>query len=144
MVARDIALARAHRRPPARRARQHRAARSSWCARAQARGLRGHRRGRRRTTSRSTEEAVGDYDTNAKMNPPLRTAADVAALRAALADGTIDAIATDHAPHHRDEKDVEFDRGRHRHRRARDRAAARRWRWSRDGVLDLPTRWCAR
>ena len=56
-----------------------------------------------------TEEAVGDYDTNAKMAPPLRTAADVAALRAALADGTIEAIATDHAPHHQDEKDVEFD-----------------------------------
>jgi dihydroorotase len=43
------------------------------------------------------------------MNPPLRAAADREALRAGLADGTIDAIATDHAPHHRDEKDVEFD-----------------------------------
>jgi dihydroorotase len=56
-----------------------------------------------------TEEAVADYDTNAKMAPPLRTAADVAALRAGLADGTIEAIASDHAPHHQDEKDVEFD-----------------------------------
>ncbi len=56
-----------------------------------------------------TEEAVGDYDTNAKMAPPLRTAADVAALRAGVADGTIEAIASDHAPHHQDEKDVEFD-----------------------------------
>jgi dihydroorotase len=56
-----------------------------------------------------TEEAVGDYDTNAKMAPPLRTAADVAALRAAVADGTVEAIASDHAPHHQDEKDVEFD-----------------------------------
>lgn len=56
-----------------------------------------------------TEEAVGDYDTNAKMNPPLRTAADVAAVIAGLCDGTIDAIATDHAPHHRDEKELEFD-----------------------------------
>ena len=56
-----------------------------------------------------TEEAVEGYGTNAKMAPPLRTKADVAALRAALADGTIDAIATDHAPHHHDEKDVEFD-----------------------------------
>jgi dihydroorotase len=56
-----------------------------------------------------TEEAVGDYDTNAKMSPPLRTAADVAALRAGLADGTIQAIASDHAPHHRDEKEIEFD-----------------------------------
>jgi len=56
-----------------------------------------------------TDEAVADYDGNAKMNPPLREKQDREALRAALADGTIDAIATDHAPHHRDEKDVEFD-----------------------------------
>lgn len=56
-----------------------------------------------------TEEAVGDYDTNAKMAPPLRTKADVEAVRAGLADGTIDCIATDHAPHHQDEKDCEFD-----------------------------------
>jgi dihydroorotase len=56
-----------------------------------------------------TEEAVGDYDTSAKMAPPLRTAADVEALRAGLADGTIEVIASDHAPHHLDEKDVEFD-----------------------------------
>src|SRR4029077_11975938 len=56
-----------------------------------------------------TEEAVADYDTNAKMAPPLRTRADVDALRGGLADGTITAIATDHAPHHQDEKDVEFD-----------------------------------
>jgi dihydroorotase len=56
-----------------------------------------------------TEEAVGDYDTNAKMNPPLRGRADVEALIDGVRDGTIDAIATDHAPHHRDEKEVEFD-----------------------------------
>jgi len=55
-----------------------------------------------------TEEAVGHYDTNAKMNPPLRTADDVAALREAVRDGTIDVIATDHAPHHYDEKEREF------------------------------------
>ena len=55
-----------------------------------------------------TDEAVLGYNTNAKMNPPLRGAADVAAMKAGLADGTIDAIATDHAPHHPDEKDVEF------------------------------------
>ena len=55
-----------------------------------------------------TDEAVRGYNTNAKMNPPLRGEADVAAMKAALADGTIDAIATDHAPHHPDEKDVEF------------------------------------
>jgi dihydroorotase len=56
-----------------------------------------------------TDEAVADYDTNAKMAPPLRTRADVDAVRAGLADGTIEAIASDHAPHHRDEKEVEFD-----------------------------------
>jgi dihydroorotase len=55
-----------------------------------------------------TEEEVEGYDTNAKMNPPLRTAADVEALRAAVKDGTIDVIATDHAPHHYDEKEREF------------------------------------
>jgi dihydroorotase len=55
-----------------------------------------------------TDEAVRGYNTNAKMNPPLRGADDVAAVRAGLADGTIDAIATDHAPHHLDEKNVEF------------------------------------
>ena len=55
-----------------------------------------------------TEDAVEGYDTNAKMNPPLRTSADVAALQEAVKDGTIDVIATDHAPHHYDEKEREF------------------------------------
>ncbi len=55
-----------------------------------------------------TDEAVRGYNTNAKMNPPLRSAEDMAAVRAGLADGTLDAIATDHAPHHIDEKNVEF------------------------------------
>lgn len=55
-----------------------------------------------------TDEALLGYNTNAKMNPPLRTAGDVAAMKVGLADGTIDAIATDHAPHHPDEKDIEF------------------------------------
>jgi dihydroorotase len=55
-----------------------------------------------------TDDAVRGYNTNAKMNPPLREAADVAAIKAGLKDGTIDCIATDHAPHHQDEKDVEF------------------------------------
>jgi dihydroorotase len=55
-----------------------------------------------------TEDAVEGYDTNAKMNPPLRTASDVAALQEAVRDGTIDLIATDHAPHHYDEKEREF------------------------------------
>jgi dihydroorotase len=57
-----------------------------------------------------TDEAVRDYDTAAKMNPPLRGEEDRQALLAALADGTIDAIVTDHAPHHVDEKCVEFSR----------------------------------
>jgi dihydroorotase len=55
-----------------------------------------------------TDDAVRGYDTNAKMNPPLREADDVAAIKEGLRDGTIDCIATDHAPHHLDEKDVEF------------------------------------
>jgi dihydroorotase len=56
-----------------------------------------------------TDEAVRGYDSNTKMYPPLRTAADVEALRQALTDGTIDAIATDHAPHDLADKEVEFD-----------------------------------
>jgi len=50
------------------------------------------------------------YDTNVKMNPPLRDAADRDAIVAGIADGSVDVIATDHAPHHYDEKQVEFDR----------------------------------
>jgi dihydroorotase len=57
-----------------------------------------------------TEDAVGEFDTNAKMNPPLRTDRDRAALLEGIADGTVDCIATDHAPHHADEKALEFDR----------------------------------
>ncbi|MBW1713438.1 MAG: dihydroorotase [Deltaproteobacteria bacterium] len=56
-----------------------------------------------------TEEAVVGYRTEAKMNPPLRAQADVDAVRAGLADGTLDVVATDHAPHSELEKDVEFD-----------------------------------
>jgi len=56
-----------------------------------------------------TDAALIGYDTACKVNPPLRTDEDVAALRAALADGTIDAIATDHAPHSPLEKDCEFE-----------------------------------
>jgi dihydroorotase len=55
-----------------------------------------------------TDEAVVGYDTYCKVNPPLRTAEDRSALREALADGTIDCIATDHAPHSTLEKDCEF------------------------------------
>jgi dihydroorotase len=56
-----------------------------------------------------TDEALAGYDTNMKMNPPLREAADRDEMIRGLADGSIDAIATDHAPHHADEKSVEFD-----------------------------------
>jgi dihydroorotase len=56
-----------------------------------------------------TDEALENFDTSLKVNPPIRTAADVAAIQQGLADGTIDAIATDHAPHTTIEKDVEFD-----------------------------------
>lgn len=56
-----------------------------------------------------TEDSVKGYDTDAKVNPPLRTAQDVEAIKDGLRDGTIDVIATDHAPHHRDEKLREFD-----------------------------------
>jgi dihydroorotase len=55
-----------------------------------------------------TDEAVREYDTRTKMKPPLRTEADREALLAGLQDGTIDALATDHAPHHPDKKKVEF------------------------------------
>jgi dihydroorotase len=56
-----------------------------------------------------TDEAIISYDTNLKVNPPIRTATDVAAIKEGLKDGTIDAIATDHAPHHLDDKNREFD-----------------------------------
>ncbi|MFA5147737.1 MAG: dihydroorotase [Candidatus Omnitrophota bacterium] len=56
-----------------------------------------------------TEEAVLGYNTGAKVNPPLRTVEDVEAVKKGLSDGTIDIIATDHAPHSGEEKDVEFD-----------------------------------
>jgi dihydroorotase len=56
-----------------------------------------------------TDEAVAEYDTTTKMSPPLRSREHVDAILAAMKDGTIDAIATDHAPHHQDEKALEFD-----------------------------------
>ena len=56
-----------------------------------------------------TDEAVISYDTNLKVNPPIRTAHDVEAIKEGLKDGAIDVIATDHAPHHIDDKNKEFD-----------------------------------
>ncbi|MBN2583380.1 MAG: dihydroorotase [Planctomycetes bacterium] len=55
-----------------------------------------------------TDECVRGFDSRYKMNPPLRTAEDIAALKQGLKDGTIDCIASDHAPHEQEEKDVEF------------------------------------
>ena len=79
--------------------------------------IRRGKRARTRVTSEVTphhftliDESVGEYDSNHKMNPPLRSAADLEAIVAALADGTIDAIATDHAPHAIHEKQMEFER----------------------------------
>jgi dihydroorotase len=57
-----------------------------------------------------TDEALKTYDTNLKVNPPIRTKKDVEAIKQGLSDGTIDAIATDHAPHHEDDKNKEFDK----------------------------------
>jgi dihydroorotase len=75
------------------------------------------KRGRARVTCEVTphhftliDENVGEYDTNFKVNPPLRSSADREALLVALADGTVDAIATDHAPHAPHEKIIEFER----------------------------------
>jgi dihydroorotase len=56
-----------------------------------------------------TDEAVQNFDTNFKMNPPLRTLDDVEALLAGIADGTLEILASDHAPHAKFEKEVEFD-----------------------------------
>ncbi|MDH7500038.1 MAG: amidohydrolase family protein, partial [candidate division NC10 bacterium] len=56
-----------------------------------------------------SEEHLASFDPNLKMNPPLRSAEDIAALREGLADGTVEAIASDHAPHATSEKEVEFD-----------------------------------
>jgi len=55
-----------------------------------------------------TEESCAEYDTNYKVNPPLRSAKDVQALKQAIADGFVDALATDHAPHLQSEKELEF------------------------------------
>ena len=57
----------------------------------------------------ATDDEILSYNTNAKINPPLRSQADVDAIIAGIVDGTIDVISTDHAPHSRDEKNVEFD-----------------------------------
>ena len=70
-----------------------------------------------------TDSLAAGYDPVYKVNPPLRTAADVAALREGLADGTIDCVATDHAPHPVEDKETEWDTARVRHDRPGNRAA---------------------
>ena len=72
-----------------------------------------------------THAEVATYDPVFKVNPPLRTDADVAAIRAGLADGTIDAIATDHAPHTQQDKEAPFDQAPSGHARPRDGAGPR-------------------
>ena len=65
-----------------------------------------------------TDESLQDYDTNYKVSPPLRSAADVAAIKEGLADGTLDVIACDHAPHGRTDKEVEFEYAAKRNQRS--------------------------
>ena len=55
-----------------------------------------------------TDDVIVNYDANTKVNPPIREAEDVAAIKEGLRDGTLDCIVTDHAPHHRDEKNCEY------------------------------------
>lgn len=81
--------------------------------------------------------AVMDYDTRAKVNPPLRSPEDVEAVRQGLADGTIDSIATDHAPHSRLEKEVEFDKAAYG-MIGLETALSLTLALVRDGVLSLP------
>ena len=120
-------------RLPARRARRLPAARLPRVHRrlgrdhplGQEQGLERHRRGHARTTCCSPTSWPRRYDPIYKVNPPLRTAADVEALRAGLADGTIDVVATDHAPHPHEDKDCEWAAAAFGHARPGDRAVGR-------------------
>ena len=86
-----------------------------------------------------TDEAVRGYDPNTKMNPPLRTRQDVDALVGALADGTIDCVATDHAPHASSEKEGEYDRAAFGVIGLETAVSVLLDRLVRPGVIDLPT-----
>jgi dihydroorotase len=86
-----------------------------------------------------TEEAVRTFDPNTKMNPPLRSKRDVEALIEALEDGTIDAIATDHAPHALSEKEGEFDQAANGVIGLETAVAVLLDRLVRPGLLPLPT-----
>ena len=92
-----------------------------------------------------TDESVSEYDTNNKMSPPLRSADHVAALLEGLRDGTVDAIATDHAPHHADEKALEFDQAPFGITGARDSSRPRVSIWSIRALSILNVWWsCVR
>ena len=108
IVARDLILAEATRRALPRRARLE-PGRRAPAARGQVARPRASRAEVTPHHLTLTDEALLGYDTACKVNPPLREAEDVDALREALADGTIDCIATDHAPHSSLEKDCEFE-----------------------------------
>ena len=134
--------ARAHRRPRCTSRTSAPPARSTWCA--SAKRARPARSPPRSTPHHFTltDEAVGelrhqrqDEPAAAHRAPTSRRCVD------GLRDGTIDAIATDHAPHHRDEKDVEFEQRRARHRRPRDGAAAGAARWCASTACSPSTRW---
>jgi dihydroorotase len=86
-----------------------------------------------------TEEAMRSYDANAKMAPPLRSKRDVEACREALADGTLDAIATDHAPHALADKEVELDQAANGIVGLETAVALCLTHLVRPGILDLPT-----
>ena len=137
-VARDLLVARADGRAPPRRApldgavagararRRRRAASPVTCE------VTPHH-----LTLTDEEVARSGFSTRFKMNPPLREAADLAALVAGLEDGTIDAIATDHAPHHDDEKGARLRHGALRRRRPRDRRRRRARPAGSTGTLSL-------
>ena len=108
MVHRDIELCPADRRPHPPAAPVDGAAASSSCGRPRPTACPSRPRPRPHHLA-LTDEALRGYDPVFKVNPPLRTAADIAALKAGLADGTIDAIATDHAPHPVEDKERPID-----------------------------------
>ncbi len=86
-----------------------------------------------------THEAVNGYRTDAKMNPPLRAPEDVLAVREGLADGTLDTVATDHAPHHYDEKEAAFTEAPNGIVGLETALAIMLTRVVGEGVIDLPT-----
>ena len=107
MVARNVRLGGTDRGPAASRTYQHRRDRCGWCGRRSRAGSRSRRKPVRITLPSRKKRSRG-YNTHAKMNPPLRTWKDVQAIKEGLRDGTIDVIATDHAPHATQEKQQEF------------------------------------